>query len=60
MVFRVAEILDSPHNIEWHWIPSEENVADEATRSKIIVDLSMSSRWFLGPEFLRDQDSIVK
>lgn len=56
VTFRVAEILDSPVNIEWRWIPSEENVADDATKSKI-VNLDMSTRWFTGPEFLRDPDS---
>lgn len=53
----MAEILDSPHNIEWRWIPSSENVADEATKSKKIGDLNKSSRWFVGPDFLREQDS---
>lgn len=53
--FRVAEILDSD-NIEWRWIPSSENVADEATKSKKIADVETSTRWYNGPEFLRDSD----
>ncbi|XP_037051788.1 uncharacterized protein LOC119085478 [Bradysia coprophila] len=57
VAFRVAEILDSSHKIDWRWIPSNENVADEATKSKKSLDLDMSSRWFQGPDFLRDQDS---
>lgn len=57
VTFRVAEILDSSDNFEWRWIPSEENVADDATKSKKIAELDTSSRWFTGPKFLRDQDS---
>lgn len=56
VTFRVAEILDSSHNISWRWIPSEFNVADEATKSTNTPDLSVTSRWFVGPEFLRDDD----
>ena len=57
VVFRVAEILDCSDNIEWRWIPSSENVADEATKSKNIADVETSTRWYNGPEFLRDPDS---
>ncbi|XP_037025620.1 uncharacterized protein LOC119066997 [Bradysia coprophila] len=57
VVFRVAEILELSGDMEWRWIPSLENVADEATKSKDKADLQSSARWFNGPEFLRNPDS---
>lgn len=57
MTFRVAEILESSCNVEWRWIPSSENVADEATKTKEKADLRSCARWFVGPEFLRYPDS---
>lgn len=57
VAFRVAQILESSGNIEWRWIPSAENVADEATKTKHKIDLLPSARWFVGPEFLRHLDS---
>lgn len=52
VIFRVAEILELSCNMEWRWIPSSENVADEATKSKNKAELHSSARWFVGPEFL--------
>ncbi len=56
VALRIGEILDSKINVQWRWIPSEFNVADEATKTKILPDLKPSSRWFVGPEFLRDRN----
>ncbi|XP_044573746.1 uncharacterized protein LOC123257846 [Drosophila ananassae] len=50
---RVAEILESTEASQWRWIPSGENVADDATRPRKAVDLSIGSRWLSGPPFLR-------
>ncbi|XP_043069572.1 uncharacterized protein [Drosophila bipectinata] len=50
---RVAEILESTEASQWIWIPSAENVADDATRPRKAVDLSIGSRWLSGPPFLR-------
>ncbi len=50
VVFRVAEILESSDNIEWRWIPSSENVADEVTKTK-------NGGRCNGPEFLQYSDS---
>jgi len=38
---------------QWRWLPSAENVAGDATRSRFSVDLSEESRWLNGPAFLR-------
>ncbi|XP_041450173.1 uncharacterized protein LOC121404578 [Drosophila obscura] len=53
---RVAEILESTEAPQWRWIPSAENVADDATRPQIHVDLDQGSRWLSGPPFLREPE----
>ncbi|XP_044572125.1 uncharacterized protein LOC123257373 [Drosophila ananassae] len=50
---RVAEILESTTVAQWRWLPSADNVADDATRAQRSVDLSEESRWLRGPAFLR-------
>ncbi|KAL0822298.1 hypothetical protein ABMA28_004406 [Loxostege sticticalis] len=45
---RVGEILENTVLDEWHWVPTEHNVADDATRGKS----SIEPRWLSGPEFL--------
>ncbi|XP_061714619.1 uncharacterized protein LOC133523124 [Cydia pomonella] len=52
---RVGEILELTNISEWHWVPSDLNVADDATRVKRIV-LSTESRWISGPGFLLSSD----
>lgn len=48
---RVAEILISTKVSEWRWIPTEHNVADLATKLRL-VDMSSEGSWFNGPHFL--------
>ncbi|XP_070138965.1 uncharacterized protein [Drosophila bipectinata] len=50
---RVAEILESTEASQWRSLPSAENVADDETRLRKAVDLSIGSRWLNGPPFLR-------
>ncbi|EDW33498.1 GL14074 [Drosophila persimilis] len=38
---------------QWRWVPTSDNVAVDATRSKFPVDLSQKARWLGGPAFLR-------
>ncbi|XP_043069703.1 uncharacterized protein [Drosophila bipectinata] len=54
---RVAEILESTKVAQWRWLPSADNVADDATRAQRSVDLSEESRWLKGPAFLRRSPS---
>ncbi|XP_044573583.1 uncharacterized protein LOC123257723 [Drosophila ananassae] len=49
---RVAENLESTKMAQWRWLPSADNVADDATRAQR-VDLSEEARWLRGPAFLR-------
>ncbi|XP_062714304.1 uncharacterized protein LOC134291053 [Aedes albopictus] len=50
---RVSELLDTTEAAEWRWVPTKENVADDATKWQGRPDLTAGSRWFNGPEFLR-------
>ena len=54
---RISEILDSTNVSEWKWIPTEFNVADEATRMKNTAEFEKTSRWFRGPNLLYASES---
>ncbi|XP_053692620.1 uncharacterized protein LOC128741069 [Sabethes cyaneus] len=49
---RVSDILDLTNVIEWRWVPTRWNVADEGTKWHCRPSLTGNSRWFKGPEFL--------
>lgn len=49
----MGEILESSDVNEWRWIPTKENVADEATKWTKTPNFEPNNRWFSGPEFLR-------
>ncbi|XP_017483567.1 PREDICTED: uncharacterized protein LOC108372407 [Rhagoletis zephyria] len=49
---RIAEILAPTTTANWRWLPTEDNVADEATRANNFIDFSSSARWTCGPPFL--------
>lgn len=48
---RLGEIAELTHKEEWRWLPTDHNVADDATR---LVDapIAATDRWFQGPSFL--------
>ncbi|XP_048001433.1 uncharacterized protein LOC125238203 [Leguminivora glycinivorella] len=48
---RLGEILENSAVKDWHWVPTDLNVADDATRLRPII-LTLSHRWFFGPSFL--------
>ncbi|XP_062557274.1 uncharacterized protein LOC134222147 [Armigeres subalbatus] len=52
VAFRVSEILESTDVIDWRWVPTRKNVADEGTKWTGTPDLSADSRWYRGPDFL--------
>lgn len=52
VALRIGEILETTEIEDWRWIPSNENVADDATKDNGVSSLQSSSRWFTGPSFL--------
>ncbi|XP_055632729.1 uncharacterized protein LOC129773178 [Toxorhynchites rutilus septentrionalis] len=52
VAFRISEILETTHVVDWGYKQSRENVADDATKWQGDPDLTKNSRWFKGPEFL--------
>ncbi|XP_045499411.1 uncharacterized protein LOC123697038 [Colias croceus] len=46
---RLGEIGELTQKEEWRWLPTHENVADDATRLSFTTG---HDRWFQGPEFL--------
>ncbi|XP_051816711.1 uncharacterized protein LOC127537707 [Acanthochromis polyacanthus] len=48
---RVHRIRQTTSPEQWHYVPSEQNPADLATRSVSASQL-MDTRWFKGPDFL--------
>lgn len=54
---RIGEILESTEFDEWRWVPSKQNVADDATKTSNVPNLDISGRWYQGPEFIRRPES---
>lgn len=48
---RLAEIEDYSKQNEWRWVPTKDNVADDATR-EAPANFNSHHRWFTGPSFL--------
>ncbi|KAA5603019.1 hypothetical protein F3H15_35455, partial [Pseudomonas aeruginosa] len=46
---RIAAIEENSTVEEWRWVPTKENVADDATR-ELPVGFERNHRWFIGPE----------
>ncbi|XP_055615041.1 uncharacterized protein LOC129761350 [Toxorhynchites rutilus septentrionalis] len=53
---RVGEILSSTNQIEWRWIPTKLNIADQATKWNSGPRLSTENPWFRGPNFLYEEE----
>lgn len=49
---RIGEILETTSVDEWRWISTKINVADDGTKWKKDIDVSSSSRWSRGPDFI--------
>ncbi|XP_055634159.1 uncharacterized protein LOC129774446 [Toxorhynchites rutilus septentrionalis] len=52
VAFRIGEILEKTKANEWHWVPSDSNASDDATKWKRGPNLCPEGRWFGGPDFL--------
>lgn len=55
---RVGEILTLTEPKEWRWVPSKNNVADEATKWKNGPNLQSDNTWFHGPVFLYNSEEL--
>lgn len=49
---RIAELLETTAEGDWRYIPTAENVADDATRAKYPPRYNPASRWLSGPPIL--------
>ena len=56
VLHRLGEINELSNIDEWKWVPSELNPADDRTRW-VTNTLEENSRWFIGPRFLRVNES---
>ena len=52
---RLGEIAELTEGCDWRWTPTDQNVADEATRPKFLSKFSPTDRWFTGPAFLKER-----
>ncbi|KAL0893589.1 hypothetical protein ABMA27_013770 [Loxostege sticticalis] len=52
---RLNEISELTEPEQWKWVPTRDNVADDATR--IVNDVKCKDdRWFIGPSFLYENE----
>lgn len=52
---RVGEILEHTNSNDWRWVPSKDNVADDATHINNNI-WDKSERWYTGPAFLQKNE----
>lgn len=55
---RAAEIVDRVGSTCWRWVPTEQNVADDATRVSPHPRFNEGSRWLRGPAFLLNEEEL--
>lgn len=48
---RLAEIENLSSPVDWRWVPSAENVADDATKG-VPTEFGADHRWFCGAKFI--------
>ncbi|CAG9127517.1 unnamed protein product [Plutella xylostella] len=53
---RLGEILENTIPVNWRWLPTKVNVADDATRAKTI-NFNETHRWFTGPQFFLNAET---
>ncbi|XP_062541852.1 uncharacterized protein LOC134209845 [Armigeres subalbatus] len=57
VAFRVGEILNTSNVDEWYYVPSKQNVADEATKWGNGIEFTPTNRWYTGEPFLYQPQS---
>ena len=58
VAYRIGEILEESKISEWRWVPTRENVADEGTKWLKTPNFESNSRWFCGPQFLYEDETL--
>ncbi|CAH0727422.1 unnamed protein product, partial [Brenthis ino] len=54
---RLGELAELTQPEDWRWVPTSDNVADDATRFAH-TRITSDDRWFRGPEFLRQPEEL--
>lgn len=52
IAFRVGEIREKTPLKDWRYVPTKQNPADDGSKWRENLDLTVNSRWFQGPKFL--------
>ena len=52
---RLAKIFDVSSSLNWRYIASSDNPADDGSRGYEIRQMNATSRWLSGPSFLRSE-----
>ena len=55
---RVAIIRDSSDPSQWRYISTEQNPADDCSRGMPVEKFIVNTRWFTGPKFLKEPESV--
>ena len=55
---RLAKIDETSHPNQWKYVPSNLNLADDATKGVDASKLINQSRWINGPDFLTFEDNL--
>ncbi|XP_055602322.1 uncharacterized protein LOC129751072 isoform X2 [Uranotaenia lowii] len=58
VAYRVMEILTNTSISEWRYVPSKQNVADDATKWGNGPSFRPSDRWYTGPDFLLQSEEL--
>ena len=54
---RVQQIRNSSEVLQWRYVPTNQNSADDPSRGMSVPNFLKSNRWILGPEFLWHPES---
>lgn len=55
VALRINEVLEKTAEAEWRYVPTEDNVADDATKLKALAPDGQADRWLTGPAFLHKE-----
>ncbi|XP_062537666.1 uncharacterized protein LOC134205989 [Armigeres subalbatus] len=56
VAYRIGEILSRTSPMEWRWVRTKLNIADDLTKWKAGLKIESTSAWFTGPKFLLEAE----